>query len=208
MAKQIEGVYERILECAKKEFLEKGYRDASLRTIAAEANTSTNSIYVRFKDKEGLFEAIVGPVLNGLIDIFNSYQENFHSFDSETQRKCVNEYSFEGMDKLLDYMYDNFDEFLLLLDASHGTRFQNFIDELTRIEVEYTYKYIECVGLSKGEMSEITEDFVHIVTTAYFEGVFEVIRHRMDRETAGKYIGMLERYYAAGFDTFLNFKQY
>ena len=28
MAKQIEGVYERILECAKKEFLEKGYTDA------------------------------------------------------------------------------------------------------------------------------------------------------------------------------------
>ena len=36
MAKQIEGVYERILECAKKEFLEKGYTEASLRTIAAE----------------------------------------------------------------------------------------------------------------------------------------------------------------------------
>ncbi len=53
MAKQIEGVYERILECAKKEFLEKGYMDASLRTIAAEAETSTNSIYVRFKDKGG-----------------------------------------------------------------------------------------------------------------------------------------------------------
>jgi len=35
MAKQIEGVYENILECATKEFLEKGYTDASLRTIAA-----------------------------------------------------------------------------------------------------------------------------------------------------------------------------
>ena len=34
MAKQIEGVYEAVLECAKKEFLEKGYKDASLRTIA------------------------------------------------------------------------------------------------------------------------------------------------------------------------------
>lgn len=40
MAKQIEGVSERILACAKREFLEKGYTDASLRTIAAEAGTS------------------------------------------------------------------------------------------------------------------------------------------------------------------------
>ena len=38
MAKQIEGVAERILTAAKQEFLEKGYVDASLRTIATAAN--------------------------------------------------------------------------------------------------------------------------------------------------------------------------
>ena len=37
MAKQIEGVSERILTCAKAEFLNKGYTDASLRVIAAAA---------------------------------------------------------------------------------------------------------------------------------------------------------------------------
>ena len=52
MAKQIEGVYEAVLACAKKEFLEKGYTDASLRTIAQEAGTSTSSIYTRFKDRK------------------------------------------------------------------------------------------------------------------------------------------------------------
>lgn len=48
MAKQIEGVYDKLIECAKAEFLEKGFKDASLRTIAKNAGTSTNSIYVRF----------------------------------------------------------------------------------------------------------------------------------------------------------------
>ena len=37
MTKPIEGVSERILSCATEEFLEKGYSDASLRTIAAKA---------------------------------------------------------------------------------------------------------------------------------------------------------------------------
>ena len=64
MAKQIEGVSERILACARGEFLDKGFTGASLRTIAAAADTSTNSIYVRFGDKEGLFSAIVEPLLN------------------------------------------------------------------------------------------------------------------------------------------------
>ena len=61
MAKQIEGVYDKLIECAKAEFLEKGFKDASLRTIAKNAGTSTNSIYVRFGDKAGLFDAIVKP---------------------------------------------------------------------------------------------------------------------------------------------------
>lgn len=41
MAKQIEGVYERILACAKKEFLQMGFAEASLRVIASEAQTTT-----------------------------------------------------------------------------------------------------------------------------------------------------------------------
>lgn len=202
MAKQVEGVYERLIECAKEEFLEKGFSDASLRVIAAKAGTSTNSIYVRFKDKEGLFEAIVRPAVDGVMEMFCGILETFSGFEADVQKEQVNEYSFAGMEKLLDYMYEHFDEFRLLLDASYGTKFQNFVDELTRIEVEYTYKYMETVGCPGVEAGEVTEEFLHIVTTAYYEGVFEVVRHRMDRETAGKYVGMLERYHAAGFDTF------
>lgn len=51
MTKPIEGVSERILSCAKEGFLEKGYADASLRTIAAKAETTTGSIYSRFRDQ-------------------------------------------------------------------------------------------------------------------------------------------------------------
>ena len=40
MTKQVEGVYERVLACAKEEFLEKGFSKSSLRTIAAKADHS------------------------------------------------------------------------------------------------------------------------------------------------------------------------
>lgn len=146
MAKQLEGVSERILNCAKAEFLDKGYTDASLRAIAAAADTSTNSIYVRFGDKEGLFSAIVEPALNEMTERFLKIQEEFHRMDSTAQSAHMAEYADGGTMELVDYMYDHLDEFRLLLDASYGTRFHNFIDELVRIEVEYTYKYMETVG--------------------------------------------------------------
>ena len=200
MAKQLEGVSERILECATAEFLEKGYTDASLRTIAAAAGTSTNSIYVRFRDKEGLFSAIVEPVLNEMISMFARIQETFHQLDSRAQVVILPDYSANGMETLIDFMYDHPDEFRLLLDASHGTRFHNFVDEMVRIEVEYTYKYMAATGYPETIGDAMTETVLHIVTTSYFEGIFEVIRHGMSRDEAKKYISLLGRYHHTGFD--------
>ena len=199
LAKQIEGVAERILSCAKAEFLDKGYTDASLRVIAAAAETSTNSIYVRFGDKEGLFSAIVEPALSGMTERFLKIQESFHRMEREAQAEHMSEYADGGTLELVDYMYDHLDEFRLLLDASYGTRFHNFVDELVRIEVEYTYKYMETVGYPSRLDGAMTEKLLHIVTTSRFESIFEVIRHGMSRDEAAEYIELLSRYHRTGF---------
>lgn len=197
VTKPIEGVSEKILACAKKEFLEKGYSEASLRTIAAKADTTTGSIYSRFRDKEGLFGAIVEPAADGLIQIFLKIQEEFHAVKAEDQPRLMEKYVSSGMDEMLDYVYERFEEFQLLLDASYGTRYQDFVEQLVDIETEYTYKYMEATKFLQ-DGSEITEEFVHITARAMFDSMFEVVRHRMDRETARKYIHMLEQYHYGG----------
>lgn len=199
MARQIEGVAERIVDAAKREFLDKGYVDASLRTIAAEADTSTNSIYVRFGDKEGLFSAIVEPVLNEMTERFIRIQKRFHLMTPEEQAERMPKYADGGTSELIDYMYDHLEEFRLLLDASYGTRFHNFVDELVRIEVEYTYKFMEAVGYSDKFGDAVTQKLLHIVTTSRFESIFEIIRHGMSREEATEYIELLSRYHRCGF---------
>lgn len=208
MAKQIEGVYERVVECAKEEFLEKGFKDASLRTIAAKAETSTGSIYTRFGDKEGLFRSIVDPVADRLKKMFMEMQEEFHQKEEQVQKEIMVEYSSEGQHIMLDYIYDHFEEFKLLLECSYGTEHQNFVDELVQIEVEYTYKYMEVIGSKSVKNGLVTEEFIHIITTAYFNGMFDVVRRNMEKEAAVRYVDMLERYHAAGFDTIFEPEKY
>lgn len=77
MAKQIEGVSERILACAKEEFLEKGFSEASLRSIAAKADTTTGSIYSRYGGKEELFGEIVEPAAEYLIASLPEHRKIF-----------------------------------------------------------------------------------------------------------------------------------
>lgn len=205
MAKQIEGVFEKVLSCAKKEFLANGYRDASLRVIAQEAGTSTGSIYTRFGDKAGLFQAIVAPAADGLRSIFIEMQEVFHTLDAKTQLQDEGQYSADGMVQMLDFIYANFDAFRLLLDAAYGTLYQNFVDELVDIEVEYTYKYLQVLKSESVVSGQMTRDFIHIVVTSYVSGMFEVVRHGMSRADAARYSDMLCRYHRAGFCTILGF---
>ena len=201
MAKQRPGVADKVLEYAKLEFLSKGFLEASLRTIAQEAGTSTGSIYTRFGDKEGLFQSIVEPCMNEFKTMFRQIQESFHQLDGETQQAEMGQYTALHQEELLDYIYDHFDVFRLLLDGAHGTRFSCFLDELVDIEVDYTYRYMEVIGCESVKSGLVTEEFIHIIVTAYFNGMFEVVRHNMDCAAAHRYVKMLNRYHMAGFST-------
>ena len=104
MAKQIEGVYENVLRCARLEFLEKGFALASLRDIAKAAGTSTGSIYTRFTDKAGLFRALVEPAAGELKRRFLEIQESFHRFDGQTQQEEMGRYTTHAQEGLFDYI--------------------------------------------------------------------------------------------------------
>src|SRR5919205_572284 len=48
-----------IIEIATEEFAEKGYNGARIDEIAARTNTSKRMLYYYFRDKEGLFIAVL-----------------------------------------------------------------------------------------------------------------------------------------------------
>ena len=205
LTKPIEGVSERILSCAMEEFLEKGYSEASLRVIAARADTTTGSIYSRFGGKEGLFAAIVEPAAEHLVKKFTAVQEEFHAMSPDQQPKMMDQYVTSGMEDMLDYIYDHFEVFQLLLDASYGTKFQDFVERMAQIETEYTYKFMETIHFHNENGEVVPEEFVHIMTRALFESMFEVVRHKMEKEKALKYMHILEKYHYAGWNAIIEF---
>ena len=115
--KQIEGVYENVLRCARQEFLEKGFALASLRDIAKAAGTSTGSIYTRFTDKAGLFRALVEPAAGELKRRFLEIQESFHQFDGPTQQEEMGRYTAHAQEGLFDYIYEHLPELPTILTS-------------------------------------------------------------------------------------------
>ncbi len=75
-----------LLECAKREFLEKGYMKASLRNICKEAGVTTGALYFFFKDKGDLLAALVEEPLRQLYAIMEEhYATEMHNEDQVAQ---------------------------------------------------------------------------------------------------------------------------
>lgn len=104
----------------KNEFLQMGFAEASLRVIASEAQTTTGSIYTRFGDKQGLFEAIVGTAAEGMRKMFLATQEEFDGYEAAVKEETVYSYSSGAIDTLVDYLYEHFEEFKLIVCCSAG----------------------------------------------------------------------------------------
>ncbi|WP_353096143.1 TetR/AcrR family transcriptional regulator [Tissierella praeacuta] len=198
MKRQIEGVAEQILECAEIEFLEKGFMDASLRDIAKSCGVSTSSIYTRFVDKAGLFEAVVSPVINELKLWYVDKQEEFHQADANIQVRDMFLYSNDKINFFLDYLYDNFTIFKLLTTKSEGTKYSTFINDFVEMDVEYTLKFVESIGSDVISSRRITPELLHILSSAMYAGIFETVIHDMSKEDARTHVKKLRRFFVCG----------
>ncbi len=108
-------------------------------------------------------------------------QERFHATDPDKQAKQLDDFAQQGMEMFVEYMYEHFEEFKLLVNGSYGTKFQNFVEHLVEIETEYTYKFMEATGLHFKGGKLVTKNFMHIMNKALFESFFEVVRQYVQR---------------------------
>ena len=109
----------KILEVGKKEFLEKGFKDASLNKIVAEAGFTKGAFYGYYPDKTALFEDLVGEAASELLTRFKAAQDDYFDLVPEGKAKDSLELSTQHLHELVAFMYDHFDEFID--DLNRGT---------------------------------------------------------------------------------------
>lgn len=204
-----EEIMEEILKAAKEEFLSLGYIDASMRNIAKKANLTTGSLYYRFLDKAEMLDAVVGNEAEELLETFKKIQRDFAKKEIENQVSEMKSYTENGVHILLNYIYDNYDAFKIIICKSKGSKYEFFIDSLVDIEVENTYRFINELKAKNIKVKKPTEDLIHILCTSFFASIFEVVHHDMKKEEALKYADEIYAFNQAGWSVLLglNFKE-
>ena len=200
---KISETQQKILEVGKREFLGKGFKDASLRKIVAKAGFTKGAFYGYYPDKAALFEALVSEAADGLIEQFKAAQDAHFDLIPENKTSESRELSTKYLLHFVNYIYDYFEEFKLILCCSEGTKYEDYIHELVELEVSRTEKYYAILK-EKGKITgRVSHDLHHMITSAYFTAVFETIVHDMSREQAIEYVEELAIFFNSGWEGLL-----
>ena len=193
-----ESTLARIHQAARKEFRERGFCGASLRSIVKSVGMTTGAFYGYYKSKEELFAALVEDHYRYLLDRFRQAQEEFARLPYARQPEVLGDISGLCMFDMLHYAYDHLEDCQLLLCSAEGTRFAGLVDEMVQIETDATHSYFQVLEELGRPVPDIDLRLEHILITGMFHTFFELIIHAMPIGEAENYLREMRAFYTAG----------
>lgn len=141
-----------LIKAAIKVFKKRGFRDASVKDIVAEAGASTATFYRYFDSKEDLYEEVVMGFLSGFVTIWSQMYENL------TQKNLTKEEAMERISEafraVLDYYRHNRDvakvvfRRILPIDERFSEQGDMIVDA-TVAQIAEVMKHLRRAGIAK-----------------------------------------------------------
>lgn len=191
-----------LLQCAKEEFLKCGYDKASTNVICKNAHVTTGALFKRFASKEALFYGVVGDSIDELKNWFLAELEAFNALDVPGQLECYKQKPYHV--QVLDIIYDHYDDFKIIIDRSSLSQYSDFLDFFVEIETEFVVRFLQRVNPQAFGSKMVCEEVIHIINSAFYNGVFEVVRHNLNKEDALECMEQLHNFYSKGWDSIIN----
>ncbi|MBB6698602.1 TetR/AcrR family transcriptional regulator [Clostridium algidicarnis] len=177
-----------IKEEALKEFNKKGYKGASVRSIAKNSNTSVGNIYKYFDSKEALYENLIEPVYDKVMDYINQFQK------VELNDKAEDVF-YQLMEKIMEIFNYNSIELSILLNKSQGSKYEHckgtFVDFITRIVTENVSYQLSTKG------KKLKDNFlIYIISNSLVESISIILEERQEGAEVRKLIlSIIEIFY-------------
>lgn len=197
MPKDKTETHQKILPAARAEFLEKGFEQASMRSIAGRVGMSAAGLYRHFADKEAMFTALVEPVLAEAGVWYQQHKDKDYAYLEQGDLESMWDQNAE-LEMMMDLVYAHFDVFKLLLCKSEGTRYANFLHDFVMLEQEETLAYLDAARQMGIPSRENEPKELHLLLTAYSNALFEVVAHDFSREEAVHYLKTLQEFFNPG----------
>ena len=135
-----EEVKNSIMVCAEQEFFEKGFKAASLRSIAKNANTTLGNIYNYFENKQAILDEIVDSEYKKFEELIKAHEQEEKENDNDNDVWDVHESNMleNEMDILTDILFGIFSKrFYILFTSGEGQKYEDVRSEIRKLIVNH-----------------------------------------------------------------------
>ncbi|MCR4890486.1 MAG: TetR/AcrR family transcriptional regulator [Ruminococcus sp.] len=177
---------EKLIVCAKKEFMEKGFEKASLRAISSAAGLTTGAVYFFFKDKNGLFGAVVDEPLKRIINAIDQhFSEDMETDIADFQHTSGDHDEFAEL--MISALYADREAMMILLERASGSHYEGIIDRFVEMiekhNISLANNYIAAVPDKR-----VNEYMLHWFSHVQINAFVHLLTHVDDKERAAKEI--------------------
>lgn len=191
-----ENVRLELVRVARKEFLKKGFKDTSMRTVAEKAGVSLSNIYNYFGSKDQLFEKILAPAVQAMERIIED-----HNSEANLSLDIVDSTDFprELTRMFTELIVQHREELGILLFQSHGSALEGFKEKLIERHTRCELEYLRLLKQKHPEVNgDISEFFIHNMSSWWISTLGELVMHKLSRKELERFLGEYMEYATAG----------
>ncbi len=191
----------KIIEAAFEEFRTYGFEEASMRRIAAACGMSASGLYKHFPGKEEMFTSLVKPAVDGLMDLYREIEKEYFDELSDMGKADVSNSKGELV-RTMEYIYDHFDEFELIICKSKGSIYENFKHDIASLEEKVTLKYMEEIRKKGIPVKDFEQKEFHLLVTSCIEALFQTVIHGFSKDEALHFAETVSAFYAPAWSAY------
>ena len=167
-----------IIRAAEKEFIKKGFKDASLRSISKNSGVSLSNIYNYFSSKDRLFGQVLRPVLTNL-----AYVKTFLLEHYESEETYSIEFHMEFLKPVVDFIDEKRDFLKLLMMNSYGSSYESYFDDFIEWYTDLSMTAIEKLCIKNNvEPVKVNRFVAHNLIAFWVQFLKEALMHNIQKE--------------------------
>lgn len=173
-----DDTHKAILLAARKEFIGKGFKEASMRNIAKDAGVGLSNIYNYFRNKDEIFLAIVKPAKDKLF----AFVTEQHTTPMDFTACAPWGHHEESIEFYIQLIFEYKEEYRLLLYHAQGSSLENFRDMLTDHITQVSYNFMALEKKYYPHVLKISDFFIHAMSSWMTSILGEIVTHKMNRQ--------------------------
>ena len=183
----------KITKAAFEEFMQNGFRKASVHNIAKKAQVTTGALYTRYKNKDELFCSLIQNAITAISEkstqlrTLYDYAAQTKNFDDIFKAMKVEERIH------IETLFEYYEECQLLFCRSDGSLIEQKLIECEKLKIKETCSFMEDIAVKK-----VDYNVIELIMSQEVEFYRYILNKGFTKEEAVAFIEKVDLFFEAG----------